>query len=216
MLKINLFGENEAPKVLCLGAHSDDIEIGCGGTILRLLREVPNAQFYWLVFSGKANRAKEAYESASSFLSGSKSRQIDLQEFKESYFPFIGAEIKDYFEKIKNEFAPDIIFTHYGSDAHQDHRLVSNLTWNTFRNHFILEYEIPKYDGDLAPPNLYIHTTASDVERKTTLIRNFFQTQKEKIWFSEETFRSIMRIRGIESNSLSGYAEAFHCRKIVL
>jgi len=181
-----------------------------------LLREVPNAQFYWLVFSGKGNRAKEAYESASTFLLGSKSSQIDLQDFKESYFPFIGAEIKDYFEKIKNEFVPDIIFTHYGSDAHQDHRLISNLTWNTFRNHFILEYEIPKYEGDLATPNLYVHTQVSDVERKTALIRNFFQSQKEKIWFSEETFKSIMRIRGIESNSPSGYAEAFHCRKIVL
>jgi LmbE family N-acetylglucosaminyl deacetylase len=216
MLRLNLLWEKKSPKILCLGAHSDDIEIGCGGTILRLIKEAPEAQIYWLVFSAKGNRAREARESAASFLSKIKSKTIDVQEFRDSYFPFIGAEIKDYFEKIKNNFDPDIIFTHCNNDAHQDHRLISTLTRNTYRDHLLLEYEIPKYDGDLVTPNLYSHIDAQDVEKKIHLICSFFRTQKENSWFSQDNFRSIMRIRGIESNSQSGYAEAFHCRKALL
>jgi LmbE family N-acetylglucosaminyl deacetylase len=216
MQKLNFEWGKKPPKILCLGAHSDDIEIGCGGTILKLLKESPETQFRWIVFSGKENRAKEARESAASFLSKTKSKTIDVQDFRDSYFPFYGAEIKDYFEKIKNSFNPDIIFTHYGNDAHQDHRLVSNLTWNAFRNHLILEYEIPKYDGDLVTPNLYFHIDTPDVDKKIDIICNSFITQKENSWFSEDTFRSIMRIRGLESNSPSKYAEAFHCRKAVM
>jgi LmbE family N-acetylglucosaminyl deacetylase len=216
MLKLNLLWEKKSPKILCLGAHSDDIEIGCGGTILKLLREAPEAQFYWVVFSAKGNRAKEANESAKSFLSQTKSKTIDIQDFRDSYFPFIGAEIKDYFEEIKVNFDPDVIFTHYSNDAHQDHRLISNLTWNTYRNHLILEYEIPKYDGDLVTPNLYNHIDVPDVDNKIHLLCSFFKTQKENSWFSQDNFRSIMRIRGVESNSQSGYAEAFHCRKAIL
>jgi LmbE family N-acetylglucosaminyl deacetylase len=215
MLKLNLSRQKNL-KVLCLGAHSDDIEIGCGGTILRLQREIPDVQFYWLVFSAKENRAKEASESAASFLSEAKLKTIDIQNFRESYFPFIGGEIKDYFEKLKNIYDPDLIFTHYGNDSHQDHRLISNLTWNTYRNHFILEYEIPKYDGDLVTPNLYSNIDVSDVDNKVDCICRFFKSQELRTWFSEETFRSIMRIRGIESNSSSGYAEAFHSRKIII
>ena len=149
MNKLNLFGQKKSPKILCLGAHSDDIEIGCGGTLLRLLKEAPEAEVYWLVFSAKGERAKEAYESAASFLSQAKSKTVDVQDFRDSYFPFVGAEIKEYFDKIGKSFSPDIIFTHFGRDAHQDHKLVSDLTWNTYRNHFIAEYEIAKYDGDL-------------------------------------------------------------------
>jgi LmbE family N-acetylglucosaminyl deacetylase len=216
MLKPQFFVDNKNPNVLCLGAHSDDIEIGCGGTILRLRTEVPKARFYWVVFSGNGNRAEEALQSANTILAETESKRIDVQSFRESYFPFVGGEIKDHFEKIKREFIPDMVFTHYADDAHQDHRLISNLTWNTFRDNFILEYEIPKYDGDLKTPNLYIHLDEHVVRNKIALISNFFKTQKEKLWFSEETFKSIMRIRGIESNSPSGYAEAFHCRKIVV
>ena len=216
MIKLNLFSENRSLKVLCLGAHSDDIEIGCGGTILRLVKEAPEAHFYWLVLSGNKDRAQEARESATSFLLPIKKKTVDVQDFRESYFPFIGAEIKDYFEKIKNNFVPDIVFTHSVNDAHQDHQLASKLTWNTFRNHFILEYEIPKYEGDLVTPNLYTHISATDVEKKIDLICNLFKTQKEKTWFSKETFRSIMKIRGIECNSPSGYAEAFHCKKVIV
>ena len=215
MLEIKLFESNDKPKILCLGAHSDDIEIGCGGTILRFIEAAPKAQFRWIVFSGNENRNREAQQSASAFLNEIESKQIDIYNFRESYFPFIGAEIKDCFEKTKQEFSPDIIFTHCNNDAHQDHILISQLTWNTFRNHFIMEYEIPKYDGDLGTPNLYVHLDESLVQRKTDFLCDFFKTQKEKLWFSEKNFRSIMSIRGIESNSPTSYAEAFYCRKMV-
>jgi LmbE family N-acetylglucosaminyl deacetylase len=204
------------PKILCLGSHADDIEIGCGGTILRLIDEMDNTRFYWVVFSGDKKRSEEAYVSANAFLKEAKSKKIDIQQFRESYFPFVGAPIKDYFEKLKKQFSPDLIFTHHRNDAHQDHRLISDLTWNTFRDHFILEYEIPKYDGDLGTPNLYVHLSKPIVQKKIGHIIDIFQTQKEKQWYAEETFKSILRIRGVESNSPSRYAEAFHCRKIVI
>lgn len=216
MLKVRFFEENQKPNILCLGAHPDDIEIGCGGTILRLIEEVPKALFYWVVFSGGEIRGNEACESAKVFLEKVKAKKIDVQDFRESYFPFIGVKIKDYFEKLKNEYSPDIVFTHYANDAHQDHRLISSLTWNTFRDHFIIEYEVPKYDGDLGNPNLYVYLNESHVERKIGFLCKVFQTQKKKQWFDEETFRSILRIRGVESNSPSNYAEAFYCRKIIL
>jgi len=215
VLGLRFFEKNQKLRILCLGAHPDDIEIGCGGTIQRLIKEVHEAHFFWVVFSGDGKRGKEAYEGARVFLNKVKSKKIEVQQFRESYFPFVGAPIKDYFEKLKKEFSPDIVFTHYINDAHQDHRLISNLTWNTFRDHFILEYEVPKYDGDLGNPNIYVHLNESDVQRKIKYICDIFRTQKEKQWFTEETFRSILRIRGVESNSPSNYAEAFYCRKIV-
>jgi len=216
VLKFSFFGKNQELKILCLGAHPDDIEIGCGGTILRLVEEAPKAQFCWVVFSGNPKRSEEACQSADFFLREAKSKKIFVEKFRESYFPFIGAQIKDFFEKLKTEFSPDLIFTHYSSDAHQDHRLISDLTWNTFRDHFILEYEIPKYDGDFGNPNLHICLTESHVTQKTSHICNIFQTQKEKQWFDEETFRSILKLRGVECNSPSRFAEAFYCPKIVL
>jgi LmbE family N-acetylglucosaminyl deacetylase len=209
------FLENTRLKVLCLGAHPDDIEIGCGGTILRLIEEIPEAPFCWVVFSGDEKRGREAHKSANLFLNGVKSKKITIKQFRESYFPFIGAQIKDYFEELKTKFFPDLIFTHYNNDAHQDHRLISNLTWNTFRDHLILEYEVPKYDGDLGTPNLYIHLDGSHVQRKISYICDVFQTQKERQWFNEETFRSLLKIRGVESNSPNRYAEAFYSRKAV-
>jgi LmbE family N-acetylglucosaminyl deacetylase len=214
MLKLKFLGKSPRLNVLCLGSHPDDIEIGCGGTVLRLAKR-DGTQFYWSVLSGNAKRGKEAWEGANAFLENVKSKKIDIQQFRESYFPFVGAHIKDYFEKLKKEFSPDLVLTHYRNDAHQDHRLVSDLTWNTFRDHFILEYEVPKYDGDLGIPNFYVHLDEPLVQLKTSLISSIFKTQKEKHWFTEETFRSILRIRGVESNSPSKYAEAFHCRKIV-
>jgi LmbE family N-acetylglucosaminyl deacetylase len=214
MFNIRFFGESKKPKILCLGAHADDVEIGCGGTILRLISEVPEVQFYWVVFSGGSKRAKEAHQSANFFLRGAGSKVITVQDYRESYFPFFGADIKDFFEKLRKDISPDLVFTHYKNDAHQDHRLLSELTWNTFRNHFILEYEIPKYDGDLGNPNLYVYLDESVVQKKVKFICDVFQSQNEKQWFNEETFRSILRIRGVESNSPSKYAEAFYCRKI--
>lgn len=216
MLKVRFFGENKEPTILCLGAHPDDIEIGCGGTILRLTEDLPKTQVRWVVFSGDAKRQKEAFEGAENFLKKAKTKAIDIQNFRESYFPFIGDKIKDHFEKIKNEFSPDIIFTHYSHDAHQDHRLISNLSWNAFRDHLILEYEIPKYDGDLGNPNFYMHLSEKNVREKIGYLCNTFQSQKTKKWFDEETFSSILRIRGVECNCPSKYAEAFYCRKIVV
>ena len=215
MFNSRFFRENKQPKILCLGAHPDDIEIGCGGTILRIIKEVSEAQFYWVVFCGNPERVKEAYQSANMFLTGTKSNEIDIQDYRESYFPFIGADIKDYFEKIRKEFSPDLIFTHYNTDAHQDHQLISDLTWNTFRDHLILEYEIPKYDGDLGNPNLFINLDKTVVQRKINFIFEIFKSQAEKQWFDKDTFRSILRLRGIESNSPTKYAEAFYCRKMV-
>lgn len=215
MFKLQFFGDETKPKILCLGAHPDDIEIGCGGTILKLTGEFPEAQFCWVVFSGNRKRAEEAYQGAEFFLSCITSKVIHIQDFRESYFPFIGAKIKDYFEKLKKELSPHLIFTHYSKDAHQDHQLISKLTWNTFRHNLILEYEIPKYDGDLGVPNLYVHLNEPIVQKKINGIYGIFQTQIEKQWFGEEIFRSIMRIRGMESNSPSKYAEAFYCRKMV-
>ena len=216
MINNRFFIENKKPKILCLGAHPDDIEIGCGGTILHIIEEIPEAQFYWVVFSGNSERVKEAYQSANMFLAGAKSNNIHIQDYRESYFPFVGAKIKDYFEKIVKEFSPDLIFTHNNNDAHQDHQLISDLTWNTFRDHLILEYEIPKYDGDLGNPNLFINLDNNLVQKKINFILEIFKSQAEKQWFDEETFRSILRIRGIESNSPTKYAEAFYCRKMVI
>jgi len=208
--------DNKKPKVLCLGAHADDIEIGCGGTVMRIVKDTPEAEFCWVVFSGDEKRAKEAHKSANIFLKGVVSKSIIVENYRESYFPFIGAEIKDFFERIAKSFSPDIIFTHCKNDAHQDHRLLSYLTWNTFRNHLILEYEIPKYDGDLGNPNLYVFLDEAIVQSKVKCICNVYESQSRKQWFTEDTFKSIMRIRGVESNSPSKYAEAFYCRKIIL
>ena len=216
LLNFRFFVEKSEPKILCLGAHPDDIEIGCGGTILRLLEEAPNAQFFWVVFSGNQKRCKEAYQSADLFLKEAKLKKIAIEQFRESYFPFIGVQIKDCFERLKTELSPDLIFTHYSNDAHQDHRLISNLTWNTFRDHFILEYEIPKYDGDWGNPNLHVCLAETHVTQKINHICSIFRTQKEKPWFDQETFRSILRLRGVECNSPSRFAEAFYCHKIVL
>lgn len=202
-------------NVLCIGSHPDDIEIGCGGTILRMLEEVPALQFNWIVLSGDKKRKEEAQKSVEAIIPSDNAKKVEIQNFRESYFPYIGSNIKDYFEELKKAASPDIIFTHYRSDAHQDHRLVSDLTWNTFREHFILEYEIPKYDGDLGAPNLFVHLKQPLVKRKIDNILRAFKTQTGKRWFTEDTFKSIMRIRGIESNSPSKYAEAFYCRKIV-
>ena len=214
MHKLKLLWNKPEPKILCLGAHPDDIEIGCGGTILRLIKEAPRAQIYWTIFSGNQQRSKEAQTSADHFLKEAHLKTIDIKDFRESYFPFIGNQIKDYFEKLKTTLTPDIIFTHYANDLHQDHSTISKLTWNSFRNHLILEYEIPKFDGDLGNPNFFVHLNDYQVKKKINFLCTTFKTQKEKTWFDEETFRSILRIRGIESNSQSKYAEAFYCRKM--
>ena len=214
MLKFKL-NEAEPIHILCLGAHSDDIEIGCGGTILKLIETYPNIICNWVVFSSNSQREGEAYESASRFLKNAKEKNIIIKHFRDGFFPFTGIEIKEYFEELKQDFQPDIVFTHYRNDSHQDHRLISDLTWNTFRNHLILEYEIPKYDGDLGSPNFFVQLDELICHEKINYIIDSFKSQKGKQWFTEDTFLSILRIRGIESNAPNKYAEAFYCRKVV-
>jgi len=215
MLKISI--ENRRPKkILCLGAHCDDIEIGCGGTIMKLARTLKNAEIQWVVFSSDDRRGKEASDSAKDFLRGVKKKKIQINRFRNSFFPYHGAEIKEHFEKMKQEYNPDIIFTHYREDLHQDHRLISELTWNSFRDHLILEYEIPKFDGDFGSPNFFVHLDDNICRKKIDKILKYFQSQFDKRWFTRDTFLSILRLRGMESNAPKKYAEGFYCRKIII
>jgi LmbE family N-acetylglucosaminyl deacetylase len=207
---------NTGLNVLCIGAHSDDIEIGCGGTMLRLLDEYPKTAFHWVVLSADAARGKEAQDSALRFLRKAQSKEITIKGFRDGFFPYAGEEIKEFFEMLKKRFSPDLVFTHARNDLHQDHRLVSELTWNTYRDHLILEFEIPKYDGDLGSPNYFVHLSEKICHKKIDNILKCFKTQSANHWFSEEMFSSILRLRGIESNAPSKFAEAFYCRKIVM
>jgi LmbE family N-acetylglucosaminyl deacetylase len=217
MISLNLGGSStEARRVLCLGCHSDDIEIGCGGTILRLAMEHPDWVFHWVVFSAIGPRAGEAREAATRFLDQSRLEGPILHSFQDGFMPFVGAELKAVFEALKNTVSPDLIFTHNRDDAHQDHRTIAELTWNTFRNHFILEYEIPKYDGDMGRPSTFVPLSTDVTNTKIRLIMDTFRSQHGKHWFQPETFQSLMRLRGMECNSPSGYAEAFYCRKLVI
>lgn len=203
-------------NILCLGAHSDDIEIGCGGTILRLARQLPRCVLHWVVFSASGARAAEAQRGAELFAGKSTMKGPVIKDFRDGFMPFVGAEVKVVFEGELKTISPDLIFTHNRKDAHQDHRLISELTWNTFRDHLILEYEIPKYDGDLGQPNLFVPLEPDVFRNKVHHIMEAFESQHSKQWFREETFLSLMRLRGMECNSPSGYAEAFYCRKMVL
>jgi LmbE family N-acetylglucosaminyl deacetylase len=196
-------------KVLCL-------EIGCGGTLLNLLGKYKKAEVYWVVFSSDPQRGKEARSSAKKFLAHAGSKTIEIKKFRNSFFPYVGGEIKKYFEALKDGFSPDLIFTHYRMDLHQDHRIISELTWSTFRNHFILEYEIPKYDGDIGSPNLFVPLEYSVCKYKSKNILEEFKTQGDKHWLTEDILFSILRIRGMECVSPSNYAEAFYCRKMII
>lgn len=217
MLKLGFCKQPEAEyRILCLGAHSDDIEIGCGGTILWLLETQKNAICHWVVFSADQQRAHEAHESAKVFLRHAKAKTIVIKNFRDGFFPYTGSELKEYFEQLKHELSPDLILTHYRNDLHQDHRLIAELTWNTFRDHLVLEYEIPKYDGDFGSPNVFIHLDESLCYRKIQYILENFQSQRQRRWFEEGTFLSILRLRGLESNAPGNYAEAFYCRKMVV
>jgi LmbE family N-acetylglucosaminyl deacetylase len=214
MLSVAL-GDKQQPlrRVLCLGAHCDDIEIGCGGTLFRLQEENPRLEFHWMVFSSTPKRRREAANSARRFFKSGSSSRVAIKNFRDGYFPFEGARIKDSFEVLKKSFAPDLIFTHYRDDLHQDHRLVSDLAWNTFRDHLILEYEIPKYDGDLGSPNFFVGLPETVCRQKIDHVLSTFPSQKGKQWFTEDTFRATLRLRGIESNLPERYAEGFYCRK---
>jgi LmbE family N-acetylglucosaminyl deacetylase len=202
-------------KILCLGAHSDDIEIGCGGTLLQLRKTYKNIAFCWVVFSASGVRREEARRGAELF-AGDTEKQTILKEFRDGFLPYTGGAVKEVFEELKSHINPDIIFTHWQGDAHQDHRLISELTKNTFRDHWILEYEVPKYDGDLGRPAVFVPLDSPLHEHKINHLFGAFQSQQSKPWFDRETFRGLMRLRGMECNSASGYAEAFYTQKIVL
>ena len=203
-------------RILCLGAHSDDIEIGCGGTVLRLIQESNRIEFYWVVFSSTPERAREAERSAHAFLKGAKRKTVQVHHFRDGFFPYLGGQIKERFEELKRTFEPDVIFTHARHDLHQDHRAVCELTWNTWRDHLVLEYEIAKYDADLQSPNVFVPLRESICRRKVRALMRYFGTQRNKQWFSEDLFYGLLRLRGIESASPTRFAEGFHCRKLVL
>ena len=203
--------------ILCLGAHADDIEIGCGGTILTLLAAQRSLRCEWVVFSGGGGpREREAEKSASLFLKGARRHGITVHAFRDGFFPYAGGEIKDAFEDLARRVAPDLIFTHTRDDRHQDHRVVSDLTWNTFRDHLILEYEIPKYDGDLGMPNCFVPLRPVVAQRKIQNLRAAFPSQRRKRWFTADTFHGLLCLRGVESGAPEGLAEAFYARKGVL
>ena len=212
MLRLALENSGRPLRLLCLGAHCDDIEIGCGGTILNLAQTRKEMEVHWVVFSSDEQRKNEALKSANVFLESIPNRTV-IHELRDGFFPYVGTEIKERFEQLKTEFSPDLVFTHFRHDLHQDHRLVSELTWNTFRNHLILEYEIPKFDGDFGSPNMFVTLDESTCSRKIDTILYAFKSQKEKHWFSRELFTAVLRVRGMEANSVSGYAEGFYCRK---
>lgn len=179
-----------------------------------MIEHFRDIEFYWVVFSADKTRSQEASESANTFLKHAPQKHITIKDFRDGFFPYVGAEIKEHFEQIKQEFSPALILTHCRDDLHQDHRIICDLTWNTFRNHFILEYEVPKYDGDLGSPNFFVHLDDDMCHRKVEYILSSFRTQKSKHWFTEDTFLSILRLRGVESCTTGRYAEAFYCRKI--
>ena len=215
MLRLALPSKSKSRlRLLCLGAHSDDIEIGCGGTILRLLAE-NRAEVDWVVFSASAVRAREARRSASLFLSKAKSSRVTVKRFRDGFFPAQFAAIKTEFEGLKRRPSPDVILCPSRFDAHQDHRAVAELAWNTFRDHLILEYEIPKYDGDLGAPGFFVPLSEKTCIQKIEFLLKAFRSQAGRTWFGEDTFRSLLRLRGIESNAPEGLAEAFYCRKVV-
>jgi len=202
--------------VLCLGAHCDDLEIGCGGTMLKLAEGPNPPEFTWVVFSSDPTREAEALLSAETFLRHAARSRIIIKKFRDGFLPYEGGLVKEAFVELNGMVSPDLVLTHYRDDLHQDHRLISELTWNTFRDHLILEYEIPKYDGDLGTPNLFVPLPESVCREKIDTILTSFASQAGKHWFTEELFRSLLRLRGMECNAVSNYAEAFHCRKLLI
>lgn len=216
MLDVGWGNEGAIRSVLFLGAHCDDVEIGCGATAQKLIAAHPEARIHWVTLSSDEVRAQETRRAASLLLEGAKHVDVRIETFRGSFFPYCGAELKGYFERLKGEVNPDLVFTHYRHDLHQDHRVVNELTWNTFRNHFILEYEIPKFDGDMGIPNAFSAVTRAQMRKKTDVLLDCFVSQRSKAWFTPDTFEALARLRGVECNAPEGYAEAFHVRKLRL
>jgi LmbE family N-acetylglucosaminyl deacetylase len=216
MLPLSLTNRKDKTlNVLCLGAHCDDIEIGCGATLLTLLGQNLDVNVYWQVFTSTPSRKQEAIAGAEYFASKASQIEVDIRDFRDGYLPYEGSAVKEAMEETKSNFVPDVIFTHYRKDLHQDHRKISELTWNTFRDHLILEYEIPKWDGDMGAPNVFVAIDEVVADDKISALQSIYNSQNAKGWFSDDLFHSIMRIRGMESNSASGLAEAFYARKVL-
>ncbi len=210
-------GPAEAPlRVLCLGAHCDDVEIGCGGTLLRLLEARPGSQVRWVVFSSTPERERETRACARELLACAGAAEVTVLAFRESYLPWAGAGLKDAFFALRGEVEPDLVFTHRLEDRHQDHRTVAELTWNTFRQHLILEYEVAKYEGDLGQPNLYLSLAEAVARRKVELLLKHYRSQAGRPWFQAGAFEGLMRLRAVECRAPQGWAEAFHARKVVV
>ena len=216
MLELKLEFNAKTPTFLFVGAHCDDIEIGCGGTALRLAREHVGAKIHWVVLSSGDDRAREAQRAVNLMFGAGVDTSVVVKDFRVSYFPAQFVAIKDFFEELKASIQPDAVFTHCKDDLHQDHRTVAELAWNTFRDHLILEYEIPKYDGGLGSPSVFVPLGAADVQRKIDILMDVYATQRSKQWFSPDTFKGLMRLRGIECNAPEGFAEAFYSRKVRL
>lgn len=216
MKALQLVAPGDRLSVLCLGAHSDDIEIGAGATLLSMLERGVCLEVLWIVLSGAGERENEAKASAADFLGAAARAEIEVKSFQDGFFPEQGNAIKSWFETLKGRVNPDLILTHRRDDAHQDHRHVCRLTWNTFRDHCILEYEIPKWDGDIGQPNFYMPISASALQRKIDLLISHFGSQRSKQWFDAETFRGLARLRGMECRAQERYAEAFFARKLAL
>jgi len=202
--------------ILCLGAHADDVEIGCGGAVSRLLAEHGGSSLRWVVLSAPGEREREARASAERLTAGARASVIDTLQFRDGHFPVALSAIKDALDGIKRVFTPDLVFTHCREDLHQDHRVVSDVAWQTFRGTLILEYEIPKWDGDLGRPNVYLPLSREAARHKAEHLLAAFPTQRSKPWFTEDTFLGLMRLRGVECGAEEGYAEAFYGRKVVL
>jgi LmbE family N-acetylglucosaminyl deacetylase len=212
MLDLTFFGSDGPSCVLLLGAHCDDLEIGCGGTILQMAERWPRTRFVWITLSSDTERAAETQAAAGRLLHGVENAVVCIEQFRGSYFPYDGAQLKEYIETLK-AYEPDLILTHYRHDLHQDHRITNELTWNTFRNHLILEYEIPKFDGDVGTPNTYIPLSLKHLQAKIQILLDCFPSQMHRKWYTQSTFEAIARLRGIECNAPEGYAEAFYGRK---
>ena len=215
MLGLRLQDLGSAPTVLCIGAHCDDIEIGCGATLLRWSRDYPGIRFVWAIFSGETGREEESRTAAAALIDNGRC-ELRFHAFRDRFFPSQGEAIKQAFDALKAAVTPDVVFTHCLEDRHQDHKVMADLTWNTFRAHLILEYEIPKYEGDLGHPNVFVPHTAADLDRKVACLLESFPSQRSRSWFTADTFRALARLRGIESGAPSGFAEAFHARKLCL
>jgi LmbE family N-acetylglucosaminyl deacetylase len=214
MIDLSLRPGSAPLRVLCLGAHSDDIEIGCGGTVMQWLRDGAALDVTWVVCSAPDTRRTEATRSAQALLRGAARRRIVIGDLEDSHFPSQMRELKAFCRQIRDEDKADVVFTHHVDDLHQDHRALAEVTWQTWRDHLVLEYEIPKFEGDLGRPNAFVPLEGSVARRKVDHLMRHFGTQRSKDWFRASTFEALMALRGIECRAADGMAEAFHARKV--